>query len=176
MSQPSDFTLIPAEESEGSTPDEDLAAAISSALSEDDLGEPDEPPVPFGRSWPFDYQTGRFRRAGTSPATVTGLDALREWCMTALSTARNARGTVLPSVFGMENLNAEIGQLVGPEVMADMKLRITDALLVHDRITAVTDFDMYFDQTEQALVIRNFTVVTDEDQSLVVRDLLMRTT
>jgi hypothetical protein len=60
--------------------------------------------------------------------------------------------------------------------MADMKLRITDALLVHDRITAVTDFDMYFDQTEQALVIRNFTVVTDEDQSLVVRDLLMRTT
>lgn len=170
------FELIPPDDTAVS-PEVDLAAAAASALEDptDPREVAEDAPEPFGVSWRFDYDVGRFVRAGTSPARVAGTDALIEWCMTALHTARFAH-PIFSEDFGMEAPNDMLGDAVGDEAEADYVSRIRDALLVHDRIVEVTDFEIEFDPASGVLYIHTFTVVTDEEERVPFSNVTISTT
>lgn len=162
------FELLPVDD-EGTTPEEDLAAAERSALEDalEGLDDPaDEvPPEPFGRSWAFDFERGRFRRQGEAPGEVRGLVALEQWCQVAIRTARYAHA-VFTDAFGMERPASAIGQVDVRDEVADYGDRLRAALLVHDRITDVVDYRASYDPEEGLLLVESFTVVTDGGEGL----------
>lgn len=170
MAEEDDFTLLPADDAEV-TPEEDVAAAVASALN---AQAPEElAPVgtePYGRSWAFDFARGRFVRDGNAPRVTTGLDTLRLWCLTALVSARYAHGVFTPE-FGMEEPEGTIG-VAGNlrEVASDYGAHLQDALLVHDRVASVDEYEWAFDAAAGALIV-SFIVVTDEDETLAFNGL-----
>lgn len=160
------FELVPPESAEV-TPEEELTAAEAAAALPDEQAVQQEP---FGYSWSFDWEAGRFRRHGQAPARVSGHDALREWCMMALNSARFAH-VVFSDVFGIDSPNEPIGNAIDSEAESDYEEKIRTALVVHDRIADVIDFEMDYDPTEGILYIDSFVVVTDEDEELPFGDL-----
>lgn len=162
------FELIPPE-TDPVAPEDELNAATA-ALDDDAPAPEDDPRIPFGVSWSFDWEAGRFRRQGMSPARVSGLDTLREWCMMALNSARFAH-VVFSEEFGIDDPNEPIGEAMDSEAESDYEEKIRTALIVHDRIADVTDFEMEYDPTEGILYIDSFRVVTDEDEELLIGDL-----
>lgn len=149
------------------TPEQDLSAAIASVLADplDPREITDDAPQPLGRSWRFDYDAGRFVRAGAGPAAVSGADALVEWATTALHTARFAH-PIYSEAFGRDRPNALIGEGVGDEQEADLGVGIRNTLLVHDRIAAVEIGSIAFDPIAGILTISGLTIFTDEDDEL----------
>lgn len=169
-----DFALLPADDPQ-SSPQDDLDAAIEGALAAGDDPVPvaDDPPAPYGRSWKFDRTTGQFVRLGQSPAEVSGLDALAEWCVMALQSARYAH-PVFSDEFGMEAPDSIIGALAEGEVVADWQAAVVDALLVHDRITSVENISLRWEPTEGVLYLDSLDVITDEDQTVTVSDVTLQ--
>lgn len=101
----------------------------------------------------------------SSPAMVTGKDALRQWCLMAVHSARYAHG-VFTSNFGMELPDSLIGEATDISgKMADWGERLRRALTVHERIVAVSEYEATWVE-EQNVVVISFTVVTDEDEQL----------
>ena len=156
-----EFEFLPAADLEVD-PEEELAALVA---DEDDFIEiPQDAPLPFGKSWGFDFGQGRFNRYGTGPVETTGLHTLRHWIEKALSTERFAH-TVYSDDFGIENLTDVIGSQHSPEVWADIESRIRDTLSIHDRITNIEDFEVVHDPMQEYVEV-NFTVVTDTEELL----------
>ena len=140
--------------------DPELEAALGAiAVAPDDV-------EPLGRSWAFDFNAGQFARGGgQSPIVVTGEGALRMWVLKALHTARLAH-PIYTDQYGIELPFDLVGRSVSPEGIGRYAAAVTDALLVHDRITAVIDFQFSHDPDEGALYV-GFTVELDGGSGVV---------
>jgi hypothetical protein len=156
--------LLPADD-DAVSPADALKAAAASAVDEPTGEVVPEPPQPLGMSWAFDWDRGRFIRQGNAPAEVRGLDALREWCLMTVNSARFAH-TVFSDEFGVDRPDDLIGELDVDEMVSDFEERIREALLVHDRIAGVEDFEADWDPETGILTISEFDVLTDDDMPL----------
>lgn len=158
------------------TPEDDLNAAAASALEDPNAPIPvaGNVPEPLGVSWLFDFEAGRFVRQGGAPARVTDVESLKQWCLAALNSARYAHA-IFSDEFGMEHPVDDLGAAVATEVVTDFATRIRDALLVHDRISDVTDIISSFDPLS-GIVFVSFVVVTDEELTVAIDDLQIQTT
>ena len=166
------FELIPADD-EGSAPDADLEAAAQSALADPEAPVPldDDQTEPYGYSWAFDWTAGRYMRRGSSPAVVTGTDALAERCMMALNAARYAH-PVFSDEFGVEDPQHGLG-LAGQaavEAADDWKIKVRDALMVFDDVTDVQVTPVY-DPVQGAIFLRDLVVTTNEEVELSFPDI-----
>lgn len=163
-----DFTMLPVDDPQTSAAD-DVAAATAGALALPDSVPvaPDDPPVPFGKSWRFNWEAGQFVRVGEAPAETTGFGALEEWCQMALHSARFAH-PVFSDDFGMEEPESLIGEFARGESLADWERHLIEALLVHDRVSAVQNVTLRWDSTQGVLYVDSLDVVTDEDDVLRV--------
>jgi hypothetical protein len=160
------FQLLPPDDE--LTLDDDLEAARQAM--EGDFGPDDEPgPRPFGRGWAFDFATNQFRRGGAAPLEVRGLDQLRMWIETTLRTARLAH-PIFSEDYGTDQPFEAIGQVFTPGLAGRYSRAITEALVAHDRITDVKDFNFTGSPTSAVLFV-DFTVVTDEAEELPITDL-----
>jgi hypothetical protein len=168
------FSLIPADDP-SSTAADDLAAATTGALALPAGVQAITPdaPEPFGITWAFDWDHGQFIRVGTSPAQVADFDALGEWCLMAIHSARYAH-PVFSDVFGMEEPDNVIGEFAVGEALADWQKNIVEALMVHDRITSVENLNLDWDPTTGILLILQMDIVTDEDETLTVSDVTLQ--
>lgn len=170
------FTLLPADD-EGVLPDDDLAAAAAGALAEpgDIVPLVAVEQTPLGMSWLFNFETGRFDRAGGSPVPVYGLDALKQRCLMAIYSARYAHA-VFSDEFGMEKPDELIGEVSVAELIADYEQHFTEALLRVEGVAAVENFDLVYDPTTGITTIRNFDVVaaTEENDRVSVGGLQLR--
>lgn len=168
-----DFTLLPADDPQ-STPAADLAAAVQGALTLPDVTTPVNatPADPLGRSWPFDWEAGQFIRQGQSPGNVSGLDAVAEWCLMAMHSARFAHPT-FSDEFGMEHPESVVGEFATGETLADWQRHLIEALMVHDRVTSIQNLELRWDPTQGVLYIDQMDVVTDEDKTVTVSDVAL---
>lgn len=153
--------LLPADD-DAVDPTTALEAAVASSVDDPTAEVVEDPPEPFGMSWAFDWSTGRFIRQGDSPAEVRDHDALREWCLAAAHCARFAHA-VFSDDFGMERPDDIIGELEVAELISDYEQRLREALLVHDRVAGVENFDADWDPATGILTINSFDVLTDEE-------------
>lgn len=159
--------LIPSDD-EGLSAADELAAAVAGAVAEPGaiIPQPEEAPTPFGLTWAFDWSRGQFIRAGGSasgsPSPITGFAAVQEYVQMILHTSRYAH-SVFSDEFGMEQSEEPIGKLAGAEIISEYEQHLREAVLVHDRITALDKFSARFDNAEGVLVIAYFEVVTDEE-------------
>lgn len=169
-----DFSLVPADDPQ-SSPSDDLAASVQGALALGDTVQPitEDAPVPFGRSWDFDWEAGQFRRVGQSPAEVTGFDTLGQWCEAALHSARFAH-PIFSDEFGMEEPDDVIGEFPDGEAIADWQRSLVDALMVHDRVTSVENVSLTWDPTTGILTVDSLDVVTDDEETLTVADITLQ--
>ena len=157
--------LLPAEELE-MTPEEDLDAAASAALEDPfQVDEEEETPIPYGVTWSFDYVRERFVVAGDAPAEVRGLSALMEWCSLCVRVARGAH-PIFTDDYGMEDPDDPLGEISAAEMISDYEERLREALTQHDRVTDVQDLEADYDPAEGIVYVRDFAVVTDEDETL----------
>lgn len=151
-------------------PEDDLAAAEATALDDvpPEAGGEDAP-MPLGMTWEFDFNGDPpgFVRRGEAPAEVSGSDSVRQWCLMAIHTARYAHDAFSDD-FGMEEPEDPIGETWNSDLLADFRDRMTEALLVHDRIVAVANFEAYFNPQEGVLEIDGFDVVLDDDSLIEV--------
>lgn len=168
LSVPEDasFELIPPEPAP--SPDEALDNAIAQAIPAIQPVQGIEP-IPLGMSWLFDFRRNRMVRAGEAPTPVFGVDALKMWAQMALRTARYAY-KVFSDQFGMENPDELIGALNVTELLADFSARAVEALLVHDRITAVEGFNPVWEPANRAVIVPLFRLVLDNQQRVTLTD------
>jgi hypothetical protein len=155
--------LVPTDERE-STPEEDLDAAAQAAL-EDPFTEDEEDaaPLPYGRTWSFDYARQRFVRNGGRPAEAREQASLIEWCSLAIRTARGAH-PIFTDDYGMERPDDPVGDVEAGEAISDYEERIREALTQHDRVTDVQDLEADYDPATGVLTVSDFLVVTDEEE------------
>lgn len=167
------FELLPSDD-EGLSPTAARAAAVAGAVAEPGaiVPEPDVGPEPIGRSWLFDFEAGRFVRAGSSPLPAHGLAALEQWVLMAAHAARYAH-SVFTDEFGMEHPDGGIGELGTAAMISDYEQRLREAILVHDRITALQDFRASYNPIEGVLSIAYFEVVTDEEDVVPLADVTL---
>lgn len=118
-------------------------------------------PIPFGRSWRFDFLTGQFVRDGTVPKIIYELDTLIIWIEKTLRTARLVH-PIYSDEYGVENaaVTEPIGQQVTDDMLSEYQDAISDALTAHDRIVSVEEFDFDQDPFEETLNA-SFTVMVD---------------
>lgn len=165
-----DLDLAPADEA-AVEPDDDLAAAAASALEDPAAPEVEEVIEPFGYTWKFDYDAGRFVRQGSAPARVSDFDALREWCMVALNSARFAH-TIFSEGFGVTRPQGPIGAAgdVAEDLADDWREEAREALLVHDRVAEV-ELEVEYDPVTGDVIVSDLTVTTDEEVEVNFDDL-----
>lgn len=158
MADPFDsgFELLPSDEAELS-PDEELAAA----LGLEDLDQEDIP-VPLGRGWLFDFENSQFFRHGAAPAAASDVAHLRVWIEKTLRTARFAH-PIYSDDYGVEMPDRLYGHVFSPEIAGKLTTTIEEALLAHDRINQVKDFNFTGSPTDTLLEL-SFTVVLDEEE------------
>lgn len=156
--------LLPADDA-AVEPEADLAAAEQAALDDvpAEAGGPDAP-EPLGMTWEYDFDGDPpgFVRRGEAPAEVRGADSVRQWCLMTIHSARYAHDAFSDD-FGMEEPEDPIGETWNSDLLADYRDRLTEGLLVHDRIVAVVNFEAFFDPQEGVLEIDGFDVVLDDD-------------
>jgi hypothetical protein len=58
-------------------------------------------------------------------------------------------------------------------MISDYEQHLREAVLVHDRVTALQDFKASYDPIEGVLSIHYFEVVTDEDEVVPLRDITL---
>lgn len=165
----SDFELLPADQAEIVDADEALAAAEASAL-DDPLSATDteSPPIPFGRTPPFDYAKGRFVRLGDGAIPwVTGKDALREWLAASFQTGRGG-SPIYSEDIGFENLNDYLGDVDPAEQMATLEERLRDATHAHERVLDIDDYEADFDPKTGVIELTDLTIITDEAEAVMV--------
>ena len=147
MAEPGE-TLIP-----GDDEDARVDAAEASALADEEEIQPEDDLVPFGMTWAFNFETGRFQNDGGDAAKVYGEDALMQWCLMAVNSTRFTHD-VFSEAFGIENLDDIIGALMASEMADEFEARLRDALLVHDRIVDIEDVEVTFDPAADDAVRR----------------------
>lgn len=161
------FSLLPADDA-AIDENQDLALAAASVLDDpDSLPTPQDPDDPYGMTWQFDFEREQFIRRGSRPAEVNGISALYVWIETCLHTARGAFDAVADDA-GMVDPDDPIGLVNPMERAADYELRMREALLEHDRIAEVGEFQSTYDPASGDFIVK-FTVQTDDDESLEVQ-------
>lgn len=146
------------------SPEEDVEAAVASALAPDFVSLPGQIPTPLGRTWRFDWSSGRFFRRGSSPAEARGPDALIEWCQMALHSGRFAHA-FFGDDFGVEDAEDPIGS---PATAENKEEQIRRAFLQHDRIAAVDNVQIVGDPATGDIQVRYLEVITDDDDRIEV--------
>jgi hypothetical protein len=155
------FSLVPLEE--GADPEEVLDAAEASVLDDPfAAGETSDPPVPFGRSWAFDYDNGRFFRSAGAPAETRGVSTLVEWINTTMRTAAGVH-PILPPEVGIERPEDFLGAADPTEALSDFEDRLRTALVAHDRIQDVREFEADIDFATGIITVTNLLIVTDQE-------------
>jgi hypothetical protein len=156
------FSLVPLEV--GATPDEALDSA-EAAIFDDPFAATVEgdPPVPFGKSWAFDYQNGRFYRSAGAPAETRGVASLVEYVQTAMRTAAGVH-PIFPPEFGIRRPEDFLGSADPTEALSDFEDRLRTALLAHDRIEDVRQFEAQVDLSEGIITVTNLLIVTDQEE------------
>jgi hypothetical protein len=142
---------------------EALTDEIDALDSDDLIVEEDERP-PLGRSWGFDFQRGRFIRAGgKGPLSIHGIHTLEQWIEKCLRTARYAHVVHSPR-FGIDRPFSMFGQPAAafPD---DYEDRVREGLLNHPRIDDVTDFVVETDAADDFAQV-SFTVHFDGTEPL----------
>lgn len=167
------FAYLPDEERDLSADDE--LDAAEAALDEQELGAPEEagqPPVPFGRTWAFDFGRQRFSTRGAAPGEVRGHEALKVWLETAANTERFS-SSLFSDEYGVERLDEVIGEIIpGEEELDGIEEALYEALTVHER---VLDLDEFAAEVEDdGTVTFSFRVVTDENETVDLLDLIAR--
>lgn len=164
-----DLELIPADQAEIIDADAALDAAEASALDDPLVTAAAEAPViPFGRTAPFDYATGRFIRLGDGAIPwVSGKAALREWIYAALQTGRGGC-PLFDEDYGFEALNDYLGQVDPSEQMATLEDRLRDCVLVHDRVQDIDDYEATDDPKRGVVELGDLTIITDESEAVLV--------
>lgn len=155
----------------------DLQAAEDELLTRDDEAPADTATSPaaepIGRSWQFDFATGRFTRSRAGALTHTrGLDTLRSWILKALHTPRGA-SPALPVDFGVPygGINSLLGGPASELDTATVAEAITEALVAHPRIAAVRDITIDIGEADEAAFVK-FTVQLDSDEELLIEEAL----
>lgn len=155
--------------------DDDLAAAAASALADVTTPAVVEP-TPLGSTWLYDFDAGRLVLRGDAPVLVQGADALAVWIKATLTTGRLAH-PVFTGLIGIDRPDVAIGEAdparIG-ELLADYERSIRDALLAHDRISAVTNYAADYDPLEGEVTVR-FKVITDDQATVSVAGLTIQT-
>jgi hypothetical protein len=131
--------------------------ALDAALAPTVTVDPDAP-IPFGRSWRFDFTAGQFIYDGTAPQETYEMDTLIVWVEKTCRTALFAH-PIYSDQYGVE-ITDLIGMQVDDELLSGYQNAITQALLVHDRIVSVQDFSFNQDPFDEGLYA-SFTVVLD---------------
>jgi len=144
------------------------ALDVASSLLPDtlDLGDapPESEPTPFGKSWAWDFARGRFKRYGSSPAPVWDINNLKVWIQLVLNIGRFAH-PIYEDDIGVDQDHMMIGQLAqDPAAQALYMTTVADALMVHDRITDVTNFDFTDDPDDDEAVDVYFEVTVDDGE------------
>ena len=170
-------SLLPVED-EPPSPEEELARADEEAEDfpeSDDLIATEEERLPIARSWAFDFERGRFTRGSAQgPAETRGVMTLRYWIEKCLRTARGAH-PIHPEDYGIDRVGRGVfGSPMSEAHGADLEERIRDALMYHDAITEITDFQAV-QNPEDDLLLVSFHVVLDDDVMLEVRNLALAT-
>lgn len=166
----SGFGLLPTDDMPLS-PEEELDNAVAARL-EDVHAIADRPvaPIPFGRSWNWDWDRGRFHRVGSAPAEVREHKSLYEWILNALHTAAGHHPT-LPDSFGIEDPGAMFGEVDPSLAMSDWEREVEVALLAHDRIKAVDSIELEWDPTAGIVYLTRMDVITDEGEAVALLDI-----
>ena len=161
------YTLLPADDPIQSA-EEELDGAF---LDPEDPNLPasflEPKPIPQGRTWQFDLQTGRFVAYGDRPAELHGLESLRQWIDFTLITAAGAH-SIYPEDYGMDDPTSMIGEMYTPALEADWQRQVEKALSPHDRIESVSEFRFEHGEAEE---ITNWecTVRTVDGRELLVQ-------
>lgn len=163
-----DFALVPPDDV-ARTAEEILDAAELSALEADDglLIETDAV-LPYGRTWAFDFATGRFKTGpnGSAPLEVNGTESLQVWLETLAATAAGVHSS-LPPDFGLDDPAEFIGFSDPIEGATDFAEQFTEAAVaLHDRVGAIEDFTPEWEQGSDTVTISNFTVITDDGDAI----------
>lgn len=166
------FELLPADDAQ-ITAEEDLAAAVQSALAPDFPDVPGTTPEPLGGTWLFDFQTGRSVKLGASEIRVTGLEAVRIWCLMVLHSARYAHA-IFDDAFGMEDPEGVVGETSVTEAIRTFQGYIEQALTQHDRVQAVDNFqNATWDPAAGVANIGSFDVILDDDSVVTIESLTL---
>lgn len=167
MPESPEFELLPVTDDFLSAED-DLTAALEGVLADPEaVEETVVPPKAFGRGWLFDFTGGG--GVGLQPRAIGESDQLRFWVQSALRTARN-RHSVLPPDFGIESPNRVIGLSDPVAALAILKENLSDALTMHDRISAVTNIETDFDG-DGGIATVGFRVVLDDETQISFKGL-----
>lgn len=143
---------------------------LSNAFFDDtDFDETEvQEPRPFGRTWQFDLGTGRMVKYGSRPAEITGLDNLRQWIDIAMNVATGVH-PIFPEEYGTDNPQIMLGAPYSPALEADYIDQVRKALLFHDRIVSVDNFQFEHGDNDEIVNV-SFVVRTDseDDESLAI--------
>lgn len=166
-----DLELLPADQAEVVSADEQLDAAEASALDAPLTAQvTSDPVIPFGRTAPFDYTTGRFIRLGDGAIPwISGPSALREWAQAALHTGRGG-SPIFSDDFGFENMDDWLGEADPSVAMATLEDRLRECLTRHERVEDIDDYEADYDATKGVLELRKFTIVTDQAEAILLGD------
>lgn len=131
----------------------------------------EEPPLPpFGKSWEFDFSTGKFIKVpNRGPLRTQGIQTLRGWIEKCLFTAREAH-PIYSEDYGMDDPFEWTGQQFTDELVGELERKVTEALTQHPRILDVKDFLADFDPTDEEMFVR-FRCVIDGDEDVIIDDL-----
>lgn len=130
-------------------------------------------PVPFGLTWQWDFERNRFKTDGAgAPRRVYDEDNLRCWIQTAMLIARNSH-PIYDDDIGMEGGWGEatdgvmIGGLANDVAAQEQYMTaVADCLMVHDRITLVTNFDFYPQPDDPESLYVEFEVQLDDGEAI----------
>jgi hypothetical protein len=163
---PADDEPLTAEESAAA-----LDASFDTFRDEDDLVVSVPAPTPVGRGWDFDFAKRRFviGRFGHGPVETHGETTLKVWIEKCLNTDRGAH-PIHSDDYGMERPFDEVGMPLSMLPSSDYERRIREALIFHDRIVDVRDFDLDTDPDDEAVGV-TFSVVLDDDTTISIEGL-----
>lgn len=169
MPEEDDFELLPVALGEVLDADTALDSAEASVLDDPlALSEPESPPIPYGRTPAFDFDTGRFVRVGDGATPwVHGRDALRQWFGAMLATGRGAC-PIFSDEFGMENPDDYLGGVDPEPELATLEDRLREGAQFHDRVEDIDDFEVEHDPAEGVIALKDLTIITDEQEAVVV--------
>lgn len=168
------FALSPEADPSAVDPEAAVDAAVENVLAGGVPAAADpDPPVPIGKTWKFDFETGQFVRNNKSAVAVYGVLSLAVWAEMAIRTPRYGYA-VFDDDFGMEHPEDPIG-LVDPEIeISDYEGRMRNAVIIHDRISEVQVVDGEYDPSTGILTAGTLGIVTDEEEHVALTALALR--
>lgn len=158
--------------------DPDNALASLEADFEERVDPPEllvveEEPPPIGRSWAFDFVSGRFQSGATgkAPLATNGVATLIVWAEKCLRTVAGAH-PIHPPGYGVRERSAVLGRAVAGAPVGELEQRIREALTFHPRIVDIEDFEFDFDPLDEWVNV-TFSLVLDDDTVVPLNDLAM---